>query len=195
MLLDNYGGNGIFAHKSANSFSGILRGRIGTFADQFYPIYAFSKFYEATENTKARQIVLDAAKKICGQQGEMGQWWWRYDSITGDVFGKYPVYSVHQDGMAPMTLLAASKATGYNFDKYIYKGLNWIFGNNELMTNMIDSAHSLILRSIYRNKYRIHPDEILLLFKIRQKERKNYKLNLMSEFRPYHLRWILCIRG
>ena len=47
-LEENQGEYGLFGHMSTkNSLAGRLRGRIGSFADQVYPIYAMSKFAKA----------------------------------------------------------------------------------------------------------------------------------------------------
>ena len=45
LLKKNQGPGGTFGHlAAAGSLAGALRGRIGSFADQVYPIYAFSQF-------------------------------------------------------------------------------------------------------------------------------------------------------
>ena len=81
---------------------GILRGGVGSFADQVYPIYGISKFSQALGDEKALERALDCGLNICEAQGPLGQWWWHYDSSTGEVVGKYPVFSVHQHAMGPM---------------------------------------------------------------------------------------------
>ena len=47
----------------------------------------------------------------------MGEWPWHYDSVTGRVVSRYPVFSVHQHAMGPMMLFAASEATGVDFSR------------------------------------------------------------------------------
>src|SRR4029077_7768601 len=122
-LEKNKGKSGFFGHLSTTkSVAGFFRGRIGSFADQIYPIYAMSKFAVAFHLEAPSRVALDCAKAICEAQGELGQWWWLYDSQSGRVSSKYPVYSVHQQGMAPMGLLAAEEATGHSFQEPIYKG-------------------------------------------------------------------------
>src|SRR5262249_36059941 len=101
ILLENYCGRGVFGHQRAGSLSGMLRGRLGSFADQVYPIYALTTYTQAYGKDEAMKVSLETARTICSHQGNLGQWWWHYHSSTGRVVGRYPVYSVHQDGMAP----------------------------------------------------------------------------------------------
>ena len=44
----------------------------------------------------------------------------------------YPVFSVHQHAMGPMTLFGLGEAAQCDFDPWIYKGLRWINSANEL---------------------------------------------------------------
>ena len=60
---------------------------------------------------------------ICELQGPDGQWWWHYDTRTGKVVEGYPVYSVHQDSMAPMALLDLEDAGGPQHSEAITRGL------------------------------------------------------------------------
>jgi hypothetical protein len=191
LLRKNYGGKGIFRHNGRNSLVGLIRGRIGSFADQVYPIYAFSKYYQACGNKVAIDIALESAETICKLQGHLGQWWWHYDSATSKVIGRYPVYAVHQDGMAPMALFALRDVSGIDFTAYIFKGLDWIFGDNEICVNLISCQQDLIWRSIYRNKYKTYLDEILSLVKYNSNEKRYKNLIILTECRPYHLGWLL----
>src|SRR5271170_7825146 len=96
-MEENQGEHGLFGHMSTkDSLAGRLRGRIGSFADQVYPIYAMSKFARVFQVQEALAGALECAKAICGAQGESGQWWWLYDARSGRVSSRYPVYSVHQ---------------------------------------------------------------------------------------------------
>jgi len=83
-LKQNQGKSGYFGHLgTTKSVAGLLRGRVGSFADQIYPIYGMSKFAMAFHMDTASTAALDCAKAICRAQGEMGQWWWLYDSNSG----------------------------------------------------------------------------------------------------------------
>ena len=147
ILERNCGPSGVYGHLSrGNSWSGYVRGRIGSFADQVYPTIALARLSQALEDDKARQMALKTAQKMCHLQGPLGEWCWHYDSVTGRVVSRYPVYSVHQHAMGPMMLWAAGEATGCDFNESIYKGLAWIGGNNELRRDLVEASLGLVWR-------------------------------------------------
>ena len=189
-LKRNYGGHGIFRHQNQKSLAGFFRGRIGTFADQVYPICALSSYARAFDRREALDMAVSCAKKICELQGPLGQWWWYYDSARGETAGSYPVYSVHQDGMAPMALLELQRSTGLDFSQSIYRGLQWIFGNNELLCSMVAEEHSLIWRCIHFGGHRRDIDLIKSVFRMKPAVNEN-QLSVLFECRPYHLGWLL----
>lgn len=191
LLKKNFGNKGIFGHSKKTTLSGMIRGRIGCFADQVYPIYALSMFAKAFGNQEALKIALDCANAICRLQGPFGQWWWHYDSTTGQMLGRYPVYSVHQDGMAPMALFALGDVSGLDFSANICKGVEWITGKNELGINLVEESRNLIWRSFHLKKYRMHSEEILSLAGIKPDKERNNNLKVLYECRPYHLGWLL----
>jgi len=196
-LEKNQGRSGFFGHLNATkSVAGFLRGRIGSFADQIYPIYAMSKFAVAFQQEAPSKRALDCAKAICEAQGELGQWWWLYDSQSGRVSSKYPVYAVHQQGMAPMGLLAAEEATGHNFQEPIYKGLRWITGANELGEDMRDMSQNLIWRCIYpHQKYSKYLNIVRSLARMPSGTPSKADLRILYEDRPYELGWLLYAFG
>jgi hypothetical protein len=190
-LLGNYGGKGIFGHTRKSTSIGSLRGRIGNFADQVYPIYALSTFSRAFRSERGLDAAVECAKTICNLQGAYGQWWWHYDAATGRVVGRYPVYSVHQDGMAPMALSAVGEATGIDFRESICKGLYWIEGNNELGVSMIDPARNVIWRCFERDKYKLVASVLCSMVNKSHREREYKDLKILYECRSYHLGWLL----
>lgn len=191
IIKENYGGKGIFGHTKQNTFKGIVRGKIGSFADQVYPMYALSKFTQAFSEESAGRMALECAETICCLQGPLGQWWWHYDASSGHVLGEYPVYSVHQDAMAPMALDAVTEIRGVDFSESISKGIQWITGSNELGTDLIDTENNVIWRSIQPRKHRMYSDQFLSLFTINRGAKKPENLKINYECRPYHLGWIL----
>jgi hypothetical protein len=189
LLKQNQGSQGIFGHLfDRGSYVGILRGRIGSFADQVYPIYALSKFAQAYDVPDAVRAAKQCAEAICSAQGPLGQWWWHYDSRTGRTLGKYPVYSVHQEAMGPMALFALSAVSNEDFSSPIYAGLDWIAGKNELNSDMRDQAHNLIWRSFYQSKYRDYGNNVLGLL---GGANSSKGLKIKYECRPYELGWLL----
>ena len=188
LLKQNCGVGGIFGHlATTKSLAGRLRGRIGSFADQVYPMYAFSKFATCGHD-EARQMALRTAHTICQHQGPLGQWWWHYSSSTGRVAGRYAVYSVHQHAMAPMALLAVADATGEDFSKSIFRGLDWVSGRNELNLDMRDAANHIVWRSFYQGRYRRYANRISNLAGL---PGSAGGLQVKYECRPYELGWLL----
>lgn len=74
LLRRNQGSAGIFAHSfAAASLSGLLRGRIGSFADQVYPVYALARFLRAYGDEQAvLRAAASCADAICRLQGALG---------------------------------------------------------------------------------------------------------------------------
>ncbi len=184
---------GLFRHSMVKTD---LRSHIGNFADQIYSVFALSLFYEVFNHKQALAYAEQCADRLCVLQGGQGQWWWHYHSRYGIVTFPYPVFSVHQDGMGPMGLQKLSSVSGKNFDVPIYRGLDWLFGSNELDSEMIDWDRNLIWRDI-----EISPSSFLMRYfsmllvetglvsTVSQK--KPYSLKLNYEIRPYELGWLL----
>jgi hypothetical protein len=139
---------------------------------------------------------LECASAICGAQGHFGQWWWLYDSRGGQTSSRYPVYSVHQQGMAPMGLFALEEATGQSFGNHIYKGLRWIYGANELDLDMRDFSQSLIWRCILpKSRQTKYWDTALSLVRQTKEDATAGPLEILFEDRPYELGWLLYAFG
>ncbi len=192
LIKANQESSGLFRHSSpGGSLSGRVRSRIASFADQIYPIYAFSRFSEAYAVKSAGAHALTCAQKICELQGPLGQWWWHYDVVKGAVIGRYPVYSVHQDAMAPMGLSALSRISKIDFAPAIYKGLNWIFGQNELNLDLRDAKRSVVWRNLHQSPYKRYLEEAAsFLLGLRPKLVENSP-HVLYECHPYHLGWLL----
>jgi hypothetical protein len=193
-LKENQGKRGFFGHLSTSrSLSGIARGRTGSFADQVYPIYAMAQFAKAYGQEEAAGLAVKCARGICEEQGALGQWWWHYDAPGGRVTDGYPVFSVHQHAMAPMTLFGLGEAVNQNFDQWIYKGLRWINSNNELSYDMESPSDGVIWRCIYRSRRslgRYLKAGIGIYSDTTQHERPE-DLKVLLECRPYELGWLL----
>jgi hypothetical protein len=189
----NQGDYGFFGHMGVkNSLAGRLRGRIGSFADQVYPIYALSRFAKAFQVEDPVNPALECASAICGAQGDLGQWWWLYDSHAGRTSSRYPVYAVHQHGMAPMALFAVEEATGQSFRQFIYKGLHWIYGANELGVDMRDTADSLVWRCIMPKKTQSKYWEMATsLVRTANGDSDVGALKVLYEQRPYEYGWLI----
>lgn len=191
ILQANCGPSGIYGHLSRDrSWAGRLRGRIGSFADQVYPTIAFARLSEALQDAESRKSAMRTAERMCELQGPMGEWSWHYDSVTGKVVSRYPVFSVHQHAMGPMMLFATREATGRDFGDAIYKGLRWI-NDNELGRDFVEPSLGLIWRCIYLDRIGACSDAALRCFKLRQGPVSPNDLRVRYECRPYELGWLL----
>ena len=121
----------------------------------------------------------------------MGEWFWHYDSGSGRVVSRYPIYSVHQHAMGPMMLFAASEATGVDFSAAIKKGLAWVDGKNELNRSFVDSSANLIWRCIYLDRRAAILDSLQRVSGMRKGPVNPSKLAIRYECRPYELGWLL----
>lgn len=194
MLKKNRGERGFFGHVSRRgSLNGLVRGRIGSFADQVYPVYAMTRFFQAYQEDSAIQMALQCGRGLCDAQGSLGQWWWHYDSSTGRVLEGYPVFSVHQHAMGPMTLFALGEAAQCDFSPWIYRGLNWINAKNELQFDMEDDSAQLVWRCQYRPTSQVKT--YLKAAMIPRSSGTPYQakkdLKVLFECRPYELGWLL----
>lgn len=192
ILERNCGAAGIYGHRSeTTSLTGYVRGRIGSFADQVYPTIAFARLSQVLRDEKARQMALCTAKKMCELQAPLGEWCWQYDSVSGRVVSRYPVYSVHQHAMGPMMLFAAGEATGRDFGHEILKGLAWIRGNNELHRDFVEPSLGLVWRCIHLDSLDTYTDAALRSLRLRRGTADASRLKVRYECRPYELGWLL----
>jgi hypothetical protein len=175
-----------------------LRTHVSCFADFVYPVQALSYYHGATNDTRAANVASRCAQRMCRLQGQEGQWWWHFDVRTGQVIERYPVYSVHQDSMAPMALFAVGKACGEDYAGSIEKGLRWLVNPPEKTGSLIDADNDVIWRKVARRgpgklvrglqatasglHSRLRAPGVDVLFP---------PVSVDHETRPYHMGWIL----
>ncbi len=190
--------SGLFGHWTTPGAAPWYRAHVACFADQVYPIQALARCHQAFGHEES----LDAAARCAGQlsrsQGPAGQWWWHYDVRTGHVIEGYPVYTVHQDSMAPMALLDLREAGGPDHTAAVQRGLEWLERPPETSLPLIDDELALIWRKVARNDprklvrsvrtllSRLHPNARLAFL-----DRWFPARTIDYEDRPYHLGWIL----
>jgi hypothetical protein len=147
-------GTRTFRHADADSpWKLRVRRWVATFADQVYPVQALAMASIASGIVRALDVAAVAAARMVDRQGARGQWWWHHDPRDGRVSGAYPVYSVHQHGMAPMALRTLAIAGGPGFSRAIEAGRSWV-SDNELGVDLVDRDAGTIWRSIERDEGR-----------------------------------------
>lgn len=190
--------SGLFARHDRKGLKEVISRHIACFADQVYPILALANYGQHFRNDQSLNAAVAVAEAICRLQGPNGQWWWHYNVKTGTVAEEYPVFSVHQDSMAPMALLATDKVAGTDHSAHIEKGLSWLMGCNELNEIMVVPPQGIIRRDIHRRElskmYRLTRGvlaaaECHRAHSLAGKNLFGHAIN--GECRPYHLGWVL----
>jgi hypothetical protein len=87
-----------------------------------------------------------------------------------------------------MALFALSEASGADYQAPVYRGLEWIYGGNELGVAMRDFSANTIWRCIRQNRLRRYSSEALCLAGMPYLPGG---LEVLYECRPYHLGWLL----
>jgi hypothetical protein len=123
--------------------------RMTSFASQVYPVHGLCLFARALDLPPGREVA-EVCRRLCQAQGEQGQWWWFYDLRRMQLMEGYPVYSVHQDAMAFMALLAAEEVGAGSYRPALSRGLEWLYGRNELGLSMVSTTPPMIHRAIQR---------------------------------------------
>ncbi len=188
---------GLFPHQLGAK--GSLRAHVSCFADFVYPTLALAQFGRATDDCQSIACAARSAETMCRLQGADGQWWWHFDNRTGRVVEGYPVYSVHQDSMAPMALFAAAEAVGRDFNAAIEHGLEWLWSAPELQgRSLVDSDGGVIWRKVARREpAKLSRSVQAVVSRVSADMRAPGLDHLFPptaidyEDRPYHLGWIL----
>jgi hypothetical protein len=123
-------------------------------------------------------------------------WPWLFHADRAVVVEPYEVYSVHQDAMAPMALLALADLTGdLSYARVAVDGFEWCFGRNELGLDFYDAANSFAHRSIRRKGWAHNANlwaNAAIGGALGRRARTNFGgVEVNATCRPYHLGWIL----
>jgi len=127
----------------------LVEAGITSFASQVYPLHGLAAFYLWTGEAPAEALARVAAR-IVAAQGPLGQWWWLYSSRRRRVLEGYPVYSVHQDGMAFLGLVELERLGLGPYADPLGLGLDWVFGANELGASLVERRPGMVNRCIQR---------------------------------------------
>ena len=190
-------GSAVYPHTTGGDIPW-YRAHVGSFADQVYPIQALARLHASADDPEALATANAVAGVICAGQGEAGQWWWHYDSRTGEVVEGYPVYTVHQHAMAPMALLDLADAGGEDHLEGICRGLRWLAGPPETDEDLVLDQPPVTWRKVARGDQkkvvrglraastRIRPGMSLSAL-----DRVYRPGAIDRECRPYELGWLL----
>ncbi len=149
-LLPAQGPGGLYPHLLPAS--GTLRAHVGSFADQVYPAIALARLSRARDDADALSRATRTVDVLCRLQGSAGQWWWHYDSRGAEVVERFPVYSVHQHAMGPMTLRDLREAGGPDRSAEAEAGVAWLEHHPESLEDLVSPRHSMIWRKVGRTE-------------------------------------------
>ena len=191
LLFMCYGGFGVFRSVHHLKQAPKKRVKYGRFTDQVFAIYAFMRYAQAFDDPQSLDIALECANHLVKNQGELGQWWDLYEVEKGKVARKYPVYSMHQDALAPLALLGIGERTGQDFEEAVNYGIVWLSRNNEIDIPMISPSLQVIWEGIHDAKRKLYTHEPFSALTYRPSKEKPRTLTAAFECRPSHLGWLL----
>lgn len=180
-----------------------LDARLGSFASQVYPTMGFAALARATGDSGALDVARRCAARLCELQGDAGQWWWIYHVRRPRIALRYPVYSVHQDAMGPMALLAVELADpDVRFADAVAKSLAWFDDRPECAgAELVDAARGVVWRAVQHDRPETTGRLGLSDRELRRMGRNAWLGGadarplapgaVCNECRPYHLGWVL----
>lgn len=182
----------------------LLEARFAHFAAQVYPLHGLTAHCLAT-GAEPPLALHGVAERIAAAQGPLGQWWWLYSCRARVVVEGYPVYSVHQDGMAFLGLARLAELGAGDFGGALAKGLGWLDGKNELGAELIGGEPRLIPRCVMRagsdadapygisraNFAKAIGRSLAPRVGGDRTEAEPGRLEVLRECRSYHLGWLL----
>lgn len=181
----------LFRHQGGRG----ARARFANFATEIYTLLALAELgrHGVVPGAVARARRL--ADRLVALRADDGGWPWLFDADRGTVVERYAVYSVHQDAMAPMALLALSEVCGEaGYRQAAIDGLAWLAGRNDLGVAMVDLGRGTVFRSI-RRPYRSERLHLAVnagsSFLGSARRLDVGRLEVNRTCRPYHLGWIL----
>lgn len=185
-------GGGLFDHFLGGN--PLLRPQ-ALFSTQIYWVYALATYGRVFGDAEAIRVATRCADQLIALRDPFFGWPWRYHAPSGRVTERYPVYAVHQDAMAPMTLAVLGEANGRDYRAVCRESLGWLW-NNELDAPMVDADEQAIWRAIRRvyplNRvaYRLGWATSWAGLASPVAERP-WALRVNRTSRPYHLGWVL----
>jgi hypothetical protein len=127
----------------------LLGARMTSFASQVYPLLGLASLY-AHSGEAPPPALRQTAEHLVEVQGPLGQFWWIYSPVEERVLEGYPVYSVHQDGMAFMGLVPVERLGEGSYAEALALGLGWLDRRNELEIPLVSEDPAFICRNIQR---------------------------------------------
>jgi hypothetical protein len=190
-LLERQAASGLLLHYGVG-----WRRRFPNFATQIYGLLALAVAARANGDGRALAAARRLGDRLLDVQRPNGGWPWLFDARRGAAIEPFEVYSTHQDGMAPMALLELTEACGdQRYRDAALRGLDWIWGENELGVQMLDRGEGMLYRSIVRrpplDRVAVYANTLGSYGRWPPLARVRGPLRLNATDRPYHLGWVL----
>jgi hypothetical protein len=175
---------------------------VTSFAAQVYPLHGIATLCRVTGEAPDPALAR-VADRIVDAQGPLGQWRWLYSTKNRTIVEGYPIYSVHQDGMAFMALLPVEALGAGAYRAPLALGLDWLSDRNELSTDMVRRDPPFVFRAIQRvgsdadAMFGISRANLarVVARSLRPGADRTVagpdELEVLRECRPYHLGWLL----
>lgn len=172
------------------------RASFPNFATEVYSLLALAELARFDLFSPAEEWAVALADLLVELRLPDHGWPWLYHAESGSVVEPYEVYSVHQDGMAPMAFFALAEATGRReYAQAALEGVPWCFGHNELALTLVDETAAIVNRSIRRRgRFRhanLYGNTLLAAGRISRRRLDIGTAEINQTCRPYHLGWIL----
>lgn len=187
---DNRAPSGLLLHRAVGP-----RRRFPNFATEIYGTLALTRMARHGDR-EALKVARGVADALVALQRPDGGWPWIFDAYRARVVEPYAIYAVHQDAMAPLALLELYEATGdVRYHAATLRGLDWIFGKNDLGRPMLDPDRRIVYRSIRRrwpwDRAMLYANTAAALAGLSTNARRPRGLEVNPTDRPYHLGWVL----
>lgn len=184
--------SGFYYHDASTS----LRRHLPNFATEIYTLLALTTLARNGLDDRSLTEAEQLAEGLVRLQLPDGGWPWLFDAERASVVERYEIYSVHQDAMAPMALLALAEVTGEErWRLAAIRGLAWSRGQNELGVDFFDDAHGFVHRSIRRrppwDRVALATASVSSRVLGRARTVHSGTVEVNPTCRPYHLGWIL----
>lgn len=161
------------------------------FSTQIYWVHALATFARVFEHHGALRVAAEAMGRLIALRDAQFGWVWRYDERGGASPEPFPIYAVHQHGMAPMALHLLAGLGALEALPTLRESLRWL-RENQLGLDMVDAEQAMIYRSIRR----VYPVNRLAytagrLPWMRPLTQRPGGLRVNASCRAYELGWLL----
>lgn len=173
-----------------------LRGDFVSFGGLTYFLMALAHYAVLMDDSAIRALFCRAVSMALSLQGEDGAWPWFLDVKRGKISDWYPIFSVHQDAMAPLFLFPALAMKVAGAEAAIEKSYRWLLGANPLGVPFMSRTPFFIYRSLGAAHWGERPLRLMRGFTARvlgtsARQAAPDRLSINRECRSYHLGWLL----